>query len=345
MHEAPPPRRARLPDFCSLPIVFAMLLVAGLAVSVIALAPGTAFGWRRFSTGAAFAVWLALLNAVTLCKLRALLQRLPGVSAFAGVWLVIVSIAFGGAAVVGWLDHALGMHLTGVSTLRFVAASTAISALIGAALLRYFHVVAQWQARREAGAQARMDALQARIQPHFLFNSMNTVAALVRVDPDAAEATVENLSDLFRAALGSDGHSTLADELALVERYLAIEHLRLGTRLHVTRRLDGLPGTMPMPRLLLQPLLENAIRHGVQAHREGGTVTLAGHCGHDAVDLYIDNPLPPPGTVTAGQGHALDNVRQRIGYHFGPRARLDTTSRDGRFMAHLHLPWRGGEHA
>lgn len=348
MHETSLPRLERLPDFCSLPVVFAMLLVAALAVAVMALTPGAAFGWRGFSTAVAFAAWLALLNAVALCTARPLLLRLPGVAAFAGVWLVIVLIAFAGSAVVGRLDHALDMRLTPDSTLRFVAASSAISALIGAALLRYFHVVAQWQARQAASTRARVEALQARIQPHFLFNSMNTVAALVRVDPAAAESTVENLSELFRAALGSDGISTLGEELALVDRYLAIEGWRLGGRLHVERDLGGLPPSMPMPRLLLQPLVENAVRHGIQARRGGGTIHLSGHVAGDAVTLCIGNPLPDPGaTSTGGHGHGLDNVRQRLAYHFGPRSRLDAGVHGDRFLVRLDLPWKPspGHHA
>src|SRR5699024_6581730 len=234
----------------------------------------------------------ALVNGVALCKLRPLLLRLPGIAAFAGVWLLMLVMVALASFVVGRLDHALSMNLTPPSTLRFVAASTTISALIGAALLRYFHVVAQWQARRAASARAQVDALQARIRPHFLFNSMNTVAALVRVDPDAAERTVEDLAELFRAALGSEGDSNLGDELALVDRYLAIEQLRLGERLRVDRRLDGLPLDMPMPRLLLQPLVENAVRHGIQSCRQGGTVTLSGQVDTTSVNLIIANPSP-----------------------------------------------------
>lgn len=330
----------RLPDFCSLPILFAMLLVAGLTATVLALAPAATPDWRSFSTATAFAVWLALVNAVTLCTCRSWLQRLPGMAAFAGVWLVIVLIAFAASSVVGWLDHALDMQLTPVSTWRFVVASTAISALIGAALLRYFHVVAQWQARQAASARAQVEALQARIQPHFLFNSMNTVAALVRVDPEAAERTVENLSELFRAALGSDSRSTLGEELALVDCYLAIEGWRLGERLRVKRDTGSLPSAMPMPRLFLQPLVENAIHHGIQTCREGGVIRLAGHASKDAVEMSISNPLPATASTTAGTGHGLDNVRQRLDYHFGPRARLDIDTRDRRFVVHLYLPWK-----
>ncbi len=331
-------RPERLPDFCSPPILFALLLVAGLTVAVMALTPGAMLGWRGFSTAIVFAVWLAMVIGVALCKSRPLLLRLPGIAAFAGVWLLILVIVALASWMVGWLDHALAMNLTPSSIPRFVAASTTISALIGAALLRYFHVVAQWQARQAASARAQVDALQARIRPHFLFNSMNTVAALVRVDPEAAESTVENLSELFRAALGSEGAGTLGEELALVDRYLAIEQWRLGERLRVERRLDGLPEALAMPRLLLQPLVENAVRHGIGPRREGGTITLEGDADADGVRIVIANPLPPSDTDVRGNGHGLDNVRQRLRYHFGPAADIAIARDDGRFTVTMRLP-------
>ncbi len=341
MHATPmlPSRLERLPDFCSPPIVFAMLLAAALTVAVMALAPGAPFHWNNFTTAMAFAVWLAVVNAVALCKCRPLFMRMPGLWAFAGVWLVIVVIVLAASIVVGWLDHALATGLTGTSTFHFALACTATSALIGAALLRYFHVVAQWQARTAAGTHAKFQALQARIQPHFLFNSMNTVAALVRVNPQAAETTIENLSELFRAALGAEDMGTLGGELALVDRYLGIEGWRLAERLKVERDLEGLPLSLPLPRLLLQPLAENAVRHGIQPRRDGGTIRLAGRVEGDAVVLRITNPLPPPGASTSGSGQGLDNVRQRLAYHFGPRAHLDSRRHDGCFIVQLSIPF------
>lgn len=335
----PSPRQLdRLPDFCSLPILFALLLVSGMTVAVMALTPSAQFSWRGVSTTMAFAVWLALANGVALCKLRPLLLRLPGMAAFAGVWLVIVAIAIAGSFVTGWLDTALALHLAPPLP-RFVAASAGLSALIGAALLRYFHVVAQWQARQAASAQARVDALQARIRPHFLFNSMNTVAALVRVDADAAERTVENLSALFRAALGSDGDSNLGEELDLVSRYLAIEQWRLGDRLQVEQDVAALPRALAMPRLLLQPLAENAVRHGIQPSTAGGVVRIHGDVDADHVVLTVSNPLVAGTADSAGSGVGLDSVRQRLGYHFGARSRLDITREQGRFEVRLRLPW------
>jgi len=267
------------------------------------------------------------------------LQRLPGLLPYAGVWLVMVLIVVIGSALARWMDGALDMQLIPGDSPTFVRNNAAIAALLSAAMLRYFYVLAEWQARLAAVAHAKVEALQARIRPHFLFNSMNTVAALVRVDPAAAERTVEDLSELFRAALGQDDahNGTLGQELQLVDRYLAIEQLRLGERLRVRRELDHLPLDAPMPVLLLQPLVENAVRHGVQPLREGGEIILRGVREGSMLRIEIDNPLADQPSV-GGSGHGLNNVRQRVTYHFGPRASVEAGPQADRFVVKLHLP-------
>ncbi|HET6434021.1 sensor histidine kinase [Dyella sp.] len=332
-----------LPDFCRLPALFALLVVGALTVTVVWLAPDTRLGWRGYSVGMAFVAWLSVLIALSLCKARARLQRLSGWLPYAGVWLLIVLIVIAGSAVARWADGALGLALITGGYGQFVRDNALIAALLGAAMLRYFFVLAQWQQRLAAASQAQVAALQARIRPHFLFNSMNTVAALVRVDPAAAERTVEDLSELFRAALGQHGSrdGTLADELNLVERYLAIEQLRLGPRLRVLRQLDALPAGFPLPRLLLQPLVENAVRHGIQPLREGGEITLRGHCENGALVIVIDNPLPAA-PAPGGHGLGLDNVRQRVAYRYGARAQVQAGPQGDRFVVRLRLPLEAG---
>jgi two-component system sensor histidine kinase AlgZ len=286
-----------------------------------------------------FVTWRALVATVALCKLRPALQRLPGRLPYFGVWLLLVLIVLLASALAGWLDGALQMGLISTSLAVFVRDNVVIAALLGAAMLRYFYVLAQWQARLAAVTRAEVEALQARIRPHFLFISMNTVAALIRVDPTAAERTVEDLCELFRAALGQhdQGDGTLGEELALVERYLAIEQLRLGGRLRIKRELDDLPATFPLPRLLLQPLVENAVRHGIQPLRGGGEVTLRGQREGTGIRIEIRNPLPDTPPV-AGNGHGLDSVRQRIAYRYGPHATAGAGPQGAQFVVVLHLP-------
>ena len=328
-----------LPDFCRLPALFALIVVGALTVTVIWLARNNQRDWSAYSVSMLFVTWLVLVIAVTLCKLRPLLQRLPGLAPYVGVWLLIVLIVTAASIMARWLDDALQMQMIGSSTPAFVRDNALIAALLGTAMLRYFYVLAQWQARLAAVSRAQVEALQARIRPHFLFNSMNTVAALIRVDPAAAERTVEDLSELFRAALGQhdtdDG--TLGDELQLIERYLAIEQLRLGDRLHVRRELDDLPATFPLPRLLLQPLVENAVRHGIQPLREGGEVILRGHRDGKGIRIEIINPLPTT-QPEPGNGHGMDSVRQRTAYRYGPKANMQAGPQGDRFVVLLQLP-------
>jgi len=328
-----------LPDFCSAPVLFALLVVAALTVTVMLLAPESSRGWRGYSVGMLFAQWIAMLTGVALCKLRRTLSQLHGLLPYAAVWLIMLAIVALTSVLAAWMDGALRMGLIRGDAFEFVRDNSAIAALLSAAMLRYFYVLAQWQARLAAVARAQVEALQARIRPHFLFNSMNTVAALIRVDPRAAERTVEDLSELFRAALGRhdtrDG--TLEEELGLIERYLAIEQLRLGPRLRVRRELDDLPGAFPLPHLLLQPLVENAVRHGIQPLREGGEVILRGRQLERAIEIEIDNPLPDT-PAHGGNGHGLANVRQRVVYRYGPRAQVSAGPHGGRFVVRLLLP-------
>jgi two-component system, LytTR family, sensor histidine kinase AlgZ len=328
-----------LPDFCELPALFALLVVGALTVTVMWLARDDPRDWSAYSVSMLFVTLLGMVVAVTLCTLRPWLQRLPKHLPYVGVWLLILLLVLVASIVAHWFDGALQMHLVRSSLPVFVRDNMLVAALLGTALLRYFYVLAQWQARLAAVTRAQVEALQARIRPHFLFNSMNTVAALIRVDPASAERTVEDLSELFRAALGQhdtdDG--TLGEELALIDRYLAIEQLRLGARLRVQRELDDLPADFPLPRLLLQPLVENAVRHGIQPLREGGEVILRGHRGGGGIRIEISNPLPDT-PAEPGNGHGLDSVRQRIVYRYGPLAKAQAGPQGNRFVVLLHLP-------
>jgi two-component system sensor histidine kinase AlgZ len=334
-----------MPDFCRLPNLFSVLVAAELAVLVIALAPAPDHEWtgERLLAASLFALWLALVCAVLLCKLRGPLQRLPVRLGALAAWLVPVSVAFLGSLLVHELDSALafGYSLPAPYRMRFALGVSAIAALLSAAVLRYFYVQDQWNAQVRAHAQAEVRALQARIRPHFLFNSMNTIASLVRHDPVTAERAVEDLADLFRAALGAGhGESTLGEELLLAERYLAIESLRLGERLRVRQELDpALPRELPMPRLILQPLVENAVIHGVARLAEGGEILLEAQRGRGELLIRIRNPCPPPRERdVGGNRHAQGSIAQRLAHQFGPRARMTAEYRDGYYFASLSLP-------
>lgn len=205
----------------------------------------------------------------------------------------------------------------GISFWRFTLGSAA-TALISALALRYFYVSDRWAAQVQANARAQADALQARIRPHFLFNSMNLIASLLHRDPAVAERAVLDLSDLFRAALGAgEGDSTLRDECELAERYLSIESLRLGERLQVRwQRDEPLPWDLPLPRLVLQPLVENAVLHGISRLPEGGTIELQLLREGNDLQIRVRNPAPDPQApgLALARGPAMPSTASAIGW-------------------------------
>jgi two-component system sensor histidine kinase AlgZ len=338
-----------LPDLCRLPRLATMFGVAELVVLVLALAPDGGAHWnpQRFVSASAFALWLALTIAVLLCASRRQVSQLPvpmgALVAVAGAAFV----AMLGAAMVHQLDRSLGYDLVPVRVhlLQFALGSGAIAALITAVVLRYLYVIDGWQAQVRASARAEVDALQARIKPHFLFNSMNTIAGLVRHDPAVAERAVLDLSDLFRAALDAgESDSSLAEEVELAERYLAIESLRLGPRLQVAwHRHEPLPWAQPLPRLVLQPLVENAVLHGIARLPEGGTVEIELSADAGVLRLAVRNPAPPPRERDDARGaqHAQRSVGHRLGFAYGPRAGMTAAWEGGYYRCELRVPIAG----
>ena len=343
-----PPRAGEpwLPDLCRLPRLATMFGVAELVVLILELAPDGGAHWtlQRFVSASGFALWLALTIAVALCSLRRQLSRLPiAAGSFASVAGAAL-IALLGAAMLHELDRSLGYGLipAKVGVMQFATGSAAIAALITGVVLRYLFAVDGWQAQVRARARAEADALQARIKPHFLFNSMNTIAGLVRRDPVVAERAVLDLSDLFRAALGAgEADSSLREEVELAERYLAIEALRLDERLQVRwTREEPLPWSLPLPRLVLQPLLENAVLHGVSRLPGGGCVDIALAVEDELLHVRIGNPAPPPADG-GGARHAQRSIGHRLAYAFGPRARMTTQWQDGYYRCELTVPIAG----
>jgi two-component system sensor histidine kinase AlgZ len=217
----------------------------------------------------------------------------------------------------------------------------ALAGALALALLVYLRL--HTKAYSPALAEARLQALQARIRPHFLFNSLNAVLALIRRDPRRAERALEDLADLFRALM-SDGRTMvrLADEIALLERYAAIEQLRLGERLRMSWELDQAPVDALLPPLLLQPLLENAVYHGIEPATGVGDVLVRIERRGDRVLARIENPYQLEHSHRAGNRMALANIRERLMLFFDADARLETQVDAGRYRVEIDLPYRAG---
>jgi two-component system sensor histidine kinase AlgZ len=346
--DAPGPGGAHLalPELCTV-TALSLVVLAGEFLALVLLFAGPAVTWMRFALLSLFVQWVALLSAGGLCWLRPRLARLslPAGAALALTLVLAVTLLVGLGT-----DRLLaaGASDTPVDW-RAIVGHLVIAGIIAMLALRYFHVQQQLRLQEQAELRSRIQALQSRIRPHFLFNSMNIIASLIDTDPATAEAVVEDLAELFRASLNEAGHQVpLAEELALCERYLRIEGLRLGDRLRLDWQVEPVPPGVRVPLLTLQPLLENAIYHGIQPRPEGGTIGVRIAFADGRVEVEIGNPLPLPapgggrdGTgngQTQGNRMALANIRSRLAVLHGAAARLEAGPRGEVYVTTLSFP-------
>ena len=336
-----------VPDLCNVQSVLLLVLVAELLALMFSVAgPGLErFSWQRFATTSLFLQWIVLLSAAGLCQLR---QRIGGwprsrAAALCYAWVLAVTALVSVAA--QWL---LGAFMrNGVLSFDYwsLLDNLLISAVLAGIALRYFYLAQELRQRQRAELEARIQALQARIRPHFLFNSMNSIASLIGSDAAAAERAVEDLAELFRATLSqTSAETTWAEELETCRRYLRIEQLRLGARLRVEWRVEALPAALPIPALSLQPLLENAIYHGIQMLPEGGCIEVSGHYADALVAIEVRNPMPPPQAAAPQRGNrmALDNVARRLRALYGDEAGMAGEQQGDHFVARLFYPRQYG---
>lgn len=331
-----------IPDLCRVRAVLLLLVTTELVAVLFALIRGNErhwLDWDYLGLVSLFAHWVVLTCAALICALRPWLARqdISRVTLILLALIQVITLLFGLLADLFQLHglHGPRPHL------EWLARNALISLVISLIVLRYFYLQYQWRLQRQAEMQARLGALQARIQPHFLFNSMNTIASLIVSDPQRAEDAVLDLSELFRASLQT--HAALiplAQELSFCERYLSIEALRLGPRLHTVQEVADDVRDQAVPPLSLQPLLENAIYHGIQPRPEGGEVRLRAYREGHWVYILLTNPRPPADAAThTGNRVALDNIRSRLDGLFDGQALLKSSHTDDSYTVTLRLPW------
>ena len=330
-----------LPELCESEALLSLILLAELLVLVLVLAEPimNGFNWIRLALTSLFVQWIVLLSAALLCRLRPWLARLsvPLASSLCGA--IVVGLTLGCSAVADYLN--LGGTLQRDGEVNFYLRHALVAMIMSALLLRYFYLQSQWRRQQQAELKARIESLQARIRPHFLFNCLNSIASLVASDPHQAEQAVLDLSDLFRASLAKPGVLVpWSEELELAQRYLSIEKYRLGERLQLEWLIDELPAKLPIPQLTLQPLLENALIHGIQPRIEGGLVRIEGHYRNGIFELCVSNPYDPVNDAKPSRGtqQALNNIEARLSAIFGAQARLIIERRDGRHFTCLRYP-------
>ena len=325
-------RQVELPNFCHLGanLRIALTVEAALAAGVAARVADVPAFWAEFVALSALAQPALLLTLLALCAAGRWLRGLPyrmgvGATLLLGMAVPVLAML--------WLSPLLA----GSQPVP-VAAVAAFALLLGAGLLAYFNLRAR--ALSPAITEARLQALQARIRPHFLFNSLNAVLSLVRSDPRRAEHALENMADLFRALMGNASQlAPLEDEIALTRAYLELEQLRLGDRLQVVWHIHKMPADALIPPLVVQPLVENAVYHGIEPLAGGGEISLNIYRSADKVHIVVRNPIAADVGRHKGNRIALANIRERLLLHFDLDAQLKLEPLGAVYQVHIVIPY------
>ena len=332
-----------LPDFCDVRVIFMLVLTVELLAIVLAMAiPSTTeVFWDYLAFISMMMQWIALLNAAVLCISRRFLNRLSGPLTMFSSFVIMMTVTLVFALVLIKLN--LWMQLDAQTSPlgeHFLLRILIMGAAIYAVVLRYFYIQQQWKLNLKAQSKAEIQALKARIRPHFLFNSMNTIASLISFMPEKAEKAIEDLADLFRASLKEQNTHTLEDELGITRSYLDIEKLRLGERLEIDWNIDNSLFDAEIPALSLQPLAENAIYHGIEPIPDGGKIRISAQRDGDHLKLEVSNPSSAisGSTHTSGNKMAQDNIKQRLRLAYGNDARFYINATKQDYTVTLELP-------
>jgi len=322
----------RLPNFCNLGVMLRSLLVVNslLAAAAVVRAPSPDAIWLEFLVMAAFGEPVLIASIVVLCAARRFLGAI-------GYPAAIAVIAVFELAITGLLFQASSSFLPFPGGMTFAQVALA-SLFMVAVVLGYFDLRAR--ALSPAVAEARIQALQARIRPHFLYNSINAVLSLIRTEPRRAERALEDLADLFRVLMAENRTlAPIGNEVELARQYLALESLRLGERLKVTWHTETMPADAIVPPLILQPLVENAVYHGIEPSEAGGEIVIVVARDAGRVLMELTNPLPGATKRTAGNRMAIDNIRERLQLHYDAEASMSSEVRDGRYRVTIRIPY------
>jgi len=335
-----------LPDLCTIRILLLVIVIAELLAFVLALAasrPGQ--GWQDLGLISLFVQWVALCSVFLLCISRPWLARFGNIQAgfisFAVInviTLLVSELTYSYISLPG-LDRSTAGHID------FLLSNVGISVIVSILTLRYFYLQFQSGVSMRAESMSRIEALQARIRPHFLFNSMNIIASLTRSDPKLAEQAVENLSQVFRASLSDVKKKIpLREEISICKSYLQIEALRLGKRLNIDWQVGNDVEHDMIPPLILQPLIENAVIHGIEPLPGGGTISIsAKHNNTEQVlVLEVTNPCDElnDDCIAPSKGNqlALNNINARLEALYEGSSHLSVVRNAGQYIATIEIP-------
>ncbi len=322
----------RLPNFCNLGVMLRALIFVNVLVVAAAVLRSPSLGAIaiEFVTFAAFAEPVLLLSLVVLCAARPLLHAMSYGASLAAVFAFELALSWGVSRAV----RALVPELGGAP---FFQTAFLVLFVTGCAIA-YFDLRAR--ALSPAIAEARIQALQARIRPHFLYNSINAVLSLMRSEPRRAERALEDMADLFRVLMADNRTLVpIAGEIELTRQYLDIEAIRLGDRLKVAWVVDGMPADALVPPLMLQPLVENAVYHGIEPSPEGGEIAIEVRRVDGELVVTLANPFRAGSRQPAGNKMATANIRERLQLHFDAEASMKAEAKDGTYRVTIRLPY------
>ncbi|MDH5633440.1 MAG: histidine kinase [Gammaproteobacteria bacterium] len=336
-----------LPDFGSFGVAIRLILLAEIVALVITIGRNPVFdqqAWYDLNLLSTYALIVSFSTVVVLKLTSPLIQRAgPKVGNVISFLVLLLVTALSAEAMI-FLLYDFGLIGERWPEWRevFILRSLLVAAVIGVPALRYLALVHRTRTGKQAQQDAQMQALQSRIRPHFLFNSMNSIASLTRTDPDKAEAVLHDLADLFRVLLADARKLVpISAEREISRQYLEIEKIRLGDRLKIKWNVGNIPRNAQIPALTLQPLLENAIYHGLETRFGGGLLKIDLWAEGEILNIMISNPLPDPSSAkkhTTGNKIALDNIRQRLETQFGNAASMQSFEEGGQYHVRIKMP-------
>lgn len=339
--------RAFLPDFGSPHIGFRIILVAQCLAVVLTVARNDSFDQRAWNDLILMTTFAQLVAIGSILALKLVSRPVQKMGPFTGgmfvfLLLVVVAIAVSEGIIFAMFQLNLSSERWPEWHMTMITRVAVVGAIISALALRYAFVYHRAQIKSEVQQQDRLQALQSRIRPHFLFNSMNSVASLIRSDPELAERALQDLADVFRVLLADARRMVpITAEGELARQYLDIEKLRLGDRLQVKWSASNVPRNALIPSLTLQPLIENAVYHGIEPSFAGGIVDIRMWSEDDKLSILITNPIPEitnQAQHRKGNRIAMSNVRERLNSHFQGKASLQNYEKLGSYYVMITMP-------
>jgi len=318
--------------------IFSLVLVGELlAFALVVAGQGiTHFSWLKFGMVSFLILWITLCSAASVCPLRGWLKTHNAIVAGTICYAIVLGFTVVFSLAGEWFQRG-----TILSSSNLLLSNLSIAAVFAGVALRYFYIQQQLNNQQQAELLARIQSLQSRIRPHFLFNSMNAIASLITIDPVVAEKMIVNLAHLFRASLDQPGLVSFAHEIELCEKFVEMEKLRFGKRLAMDWEFDDVPEATTVPSLLIQPLLENAIYHGIQPLEEGGKIHFCAKSNGKYIQFDISNPVSNPDERQSdykGNGIALENIKHRLTAYYGANASLKTEQTREKFCVSVRYP-------